>query len=371
MKFKIYFCKSYLLLLFIFLDFSLLFAQNSANKYFKDFKPKSYVCYKITSHLQIDGNLDKEDWEKAAWTDYFVDIEGNKKPLPRFKTRAKMLWDDKYLYIAAELEEPDIRATLRQRDTVIFYDNDFEVFIDPDGDTHQYYEFEMNAFNTVWDLLLFKPYRDGGSGINNWDIKGLKSGVKINGTINQPGDKDKNWTVEIAFPWESLKECTNKNAPPKSGEQWRINFSRVEWLTEVIDGNYKKVINPKTGKPYPEDNWVWSPQGVINMHCPEMWAFIQFSDKSVGSGEDKFVYNSEENAKWALRLVYYEQNKYFDKNGKYTSDIKKLGLDLLKIDGYIWPPVIQITENRYEAFIKKIRSKEKWHISEDGRTWKK
>lgn len=31
-------------------------------------------------------------------------------------------------------------------------DNDFEVFLDPDGDNHNYYEIEINAHNTVWDL---------------------------------------------------------------------------------------------------------------------------------------------------------------------------------------------------------------------------
>ena len=129
--------------------------------------------------------------KNASWTDLFTDIIGDKGPVPRFKTKVKMLWDDKNLYIAAELEEPDIMATLRQRDTIIFYDNDFEVFIDPDGNTQQYYEFEMNAFNTVWELLLIRTYRDDGPAVNGWDIKGLKTGVNIDGTINKPGEKDK------------------------------------------------------------------------------------------------------------------------------------------------------------------------------------
>jgi len=77
-----------------------------------------------------------------------------------------MLWDDTYFYVAAQLEEPDVWATLTQRDTVIFYDNDFEVFIDPDGDTHNYYELEVNAFGTLWDLMLLTPYRDGGPAID-------------------------------------------------------------------------------------------------------------------------------------------------------------------------------------------------------------
>ena len=92
--------------------------------------------------------------------------EGDLKPLPRFTTRAKMLWDETYFYICGDIQEPQVWATLTNRDAIIFYDNDFEVFIDPDMDSHEYYELELNALNTVWDLLLLKPYRDGGPAVS-------------------------------------------------------------------------------------------------------------------------------------------------------------------------------------------------------------
>ena len=63
---------------------------------------KQYECQRATSTLKIDGRLDDAAWKKAAWTDAFVDIANDKKP--RFRTRVKMLWDDEYLYIGAELE---------------------------------------------------------------------------------------------------------------------------------------------------------------------------------------------------------------------------------------------------------------------------
>ena len=112
--------------------------------------------------IQIDGRLDEDAWKTAPWTDPFVDIEGDVRPRPRFQTRAKMLWDDTYFYVAALLEEPHVWGTLTKHDSVIFHDNDFEIFIDPDGDNHEYYEIEINALNTEWDLFLKKPYRDGG-----------------------------------------------------------------------------------------------------------------------------------------------------------------------------------------------------------------
>ena len=239
--------------------------------------PQGYVCYHAPGPVKIDGQLDEAAWQAAPWTEYFVDIEGDAKPKPRFRTRAKMLWDDEYFYVAAELEEPHVWATLTQHDTVIFNDNDFEVFIDPDGDSHEYYEFEMNALNTGWDLRLKKPYKDGGPALNEWEIPGLKTAVHVNGTLNNSADTDVGWTLEIAFPWKALAEFAGRKTPPAEGDQWRVNFSRVEWLTDIVDGKYRKRPGKK------EDNWVWSPQGIIDLHRPEKWGYVQFTRKPTGS----------------------------------------------------------------------------------------
>ena len=233
--------------------------------------PKAYECRKTPRPIQVDGRLNDAAWRLAPWTDNFVDIEGALKPAPRFRTRAKMLWDHEYFYVAAEMKEPDLWATLTQHDAVIFHDNDFEVFIDPNGDTLEYYEFEINALNTGWDLFLDKPYRFGGKARNSWEISGLRTAVHMDGTLNRPGDRDRGWSVEIAFPWKALAEYAHKAAPPQDGDEWRVNFSRVQWQLEVVNGKYRKVANTK------EDNWVWSPQGVVNMHIPERWGRVRFT----------------------------------------------------------------------------------------------
>ena len=239
---------------------------------------RNYICYRAGDPLEIDGHLDEAAWLAFDWSEDFVDIEGDIRPAPRWRTRVKMLWDDTYLYIGAELEEPHVWGTITQRDAVIFKDNDFEVFIDPDGDTYNYYELEINALGTVWDLFLPKPYRDGGKAVDAWDIEGLQAAVHIQGTINDPSDRDDLWTVELAFPWSALTEHAPGKRAPRGGERWRINFSRVQWRLEVIDGAYRKLTDPSTGEPLAEDNWVWSPQGAVNMHMPEMWGIVEFSD---------------------------------------------------------------------------------------------
>ena len=334
-----------------------------------EFSPKHYICYRTNSPLKIDGKLDEPVWQDAVWSDQFVDIEGDLKPKPTFKTQIKILWDDTYIYYAVKLEEPHVWATLKKRDSIIFYDNDFEIFIDPDGDTHRYYELEVNAFETAWDLFLDKPYRDNCVPIYYWDIRGLGIGVSVDGTINQPDDIDKGWTLEIAIPWDVIKESAPAGKAPKSGDQWRMNFSRVEWQVEVKNGKYLKKINPETGRHYPENNWVWSPQGIINMHYPELWGFVQFSSKVAGKGTDEFKSNPDEDVKWALRQIYYKQRNYYAKHGKFTTNISKLNIEELKTDKYNWPPKIEITDNLFEVQLKSSNKKRTFHISQDGRVW--
>lgn len=233
--------------------------------------PKSYTCPFARIAPVLDGKLTDPAWEAAPWTDDFVDILGDQAPVPRFRTRAKFLWDENYLYVAAELEEPHVWATLTEHDSVIFQDNDFEVFIDPDGDNHLYAELEINALNTTWDLLLVKPYRNHGPAIHNWEMHGLRTATHVRGTLNDASDTDQGWTVEMAIPWSSFEEITRVACPPEPGDVWRLNMSRVEWITDIVDGQYVK----RPG--LPEDNWVWSPQGVVDMHQPEQWGLLQFA----------------------------------------------------------------------------------------------
>jgi len=280
--------------------------------------PRGYVAHRAATPLVIDGRLAEPAWQAASWWEEHADIEGFHKVPPRFRTRGKMLWDDTYFYLAASLEEPHVWATLTEHDAVIFHDNDFEVFIDPDGDNHQYYEIEINALNTVWDLRLVKPYRNGGPALNEWEIPGLRHAVHIDGTLNQPGDTDRGWSIELAFPWESLKAFAGCACPPKDGHQWRINFSRVEWVIDIIDGKYRKIAGR------PEDNWIWSPQGFVDMHRPETWGFVQFSDVESGKGSVTFVPDPDQAGRMYLMEVYFAQAAFRARNQRWASSIDEL-----------------------------------------------
>ena len=316
------------------------------------FAPRRYVAYRSPSPLNVDGRLDEPGWSATSWSDPFIDIESDSRPAPRFRTRAKMLWDDEYFYVGAEMEEPDVWGTLTARDSVLFQDNDFEIFIDPDGDTHAYYELEVNALGTAWDLMLIKPYRDGGPAIHAWDIAGLQVGVDVRGTINRPGDRDEGWTVEIAMPWNMLREAAPDRKGPRPGDRWRVNFSRVEWQVDVMGGRYTKRLKPGTNDPLPEANWVWSAQGAINMHMPERWGYVQFSGVPAGKGTEAFVEDPDERVKWALRRLYYRQRRFREANGNYATAVDALNPADIRLEGTEFSPIMHATPSLYEITTK-------------------
>jgi len=314
--------------------------------------PRNYVVYNTTGKIDIDGKTNEADWEHAQWSEYHKDIEGDSKPEPLYQTREKMLWDKNNLYILAELKEPHIWAYYDKRDMVVFHENDIEVFIDPDRDTHNYYEFEVNARNILFDLFMNKPYRNGGHANIPWNAKGFKSAVQIDGTLNNPTDIDRKWTVEMAIPFSSL---TTDGAfiQPENGNVWKINFSRVNWQTDIIDGKYVRKINPETNKKYPEYNWVWSPQGIINMHFPERWSMIQFSSNKVGNKKEIFQLPLEEIYAKYLWLTYYKQRSFLSRNGKYTSILSDIDLkDKWNNENLSFELTLEATKKTYTIYLK-------------------
>ncbi|MCB9275785.1 MAG: carbohydrate-binding family 9-like protein [Lewinellaceae bacterium] len=337
------------------------------------YAPRQYVCYQAAGPIAIDGLADEASWQAAPWSEDFVDIEGELKPAPTYRTRAKMLWDETYLYFAATIEEPHLWATLTERDAVMYMNDDFEIFIDPDGDGQLYYEFEMNANNAIWDLLLTQPYRVDTirpKYINNWDIKGIKTAVHLVGTLNDPSDEDQSWNVEVAMPWSALKEMAPSSRRPLPGEQWRVNFSRVDWHLDVRDGAYHKKTDPTTGQEqrWPEENWVWSPSGRVDMHQTETWGFVQFSDIHAGAGTEAFEEKPEERVKWALWQLYLQQLRHRERYGAYTADTARLTLPPVAIEGYAFQPQLATTPSMFEI-IAKGPDAGYWHINQEGRLW--
>jgi len=335
-------------------------------------QPHSYIIYQSADVLTMDGHPHEASWQNVTWSQYFIDIEGNTKPKPPVNTRFKMLWDKHNLYVFAELEEPHIWGTLKTRDEIVYNDNDFEIFIDPDGDTHQYFEIEVNVLNTIFDLYMDKPYRNRGIADIKWDAAGLQSGIAIEGTLNNPDETDKKWMVEMAIPFTSLRK--DKSTPvPENNTVWRMNFSRVQWDSEIVNNQYQRKRDANN-KLLPENNYVWTEQGVINMHFPERWGYVVFSKQPAGSTSTSAIYAIpfSENAKQYLWLVYYKQKDFFAEHKRYASGLTQLGFpsDVVQIENQSCKISMEASEKEFSATILCKKRKEQWKITYEGQVTK-
>lgn len=309
--------------------------------------PRIYIAKKTTGTITIDGKADEAQWNKADWTVDFSDItDGENKPAA-YTTRGKLLWDDNYVYLYVAFEEPHVWATLKEHDSSVFQDNALEVFIDPDDDTHNYVEFQINAFTTVWDLIMNLPYRNGGRSLSDWDIKGLQKAVHVNGTLNDPTDEDRGWGVELAFPIKSI--LGGRRAAIKPGDYWRMNFSRVQRETEVQDGQYQRKSDGN-GRPLAPEYWVWSPVGAVNLHFPERMGYVLFAEDD-GNPVPPTIDHEEEGMRLELWKYYYVQQAYQGEHGAYAADLRALR-DAYPKDQLAVTDAIQLFATPYQFLLR-------------------
>lgn len=265
-----------------------------------------YVCRRTPGAIAVTGRLEDPAWALAERSPRFVDMVTGSPGL--FDTRAAALWDDESLYVGFWVEEPQVKAELTERDSLIFLENDVELFI---AGEDCYYEFEINALGTVYevffiwqdaygkgsrfdvaefDLLEQKALsfagdydRTGASfwkgthprgarwAFRDWDFPGLRSAVHVEWEHPEQAEIHKGWRVELALPWSGFRQLAGaRSLPPKDGDVWQMFFGRFE----------KLVLSGQEVQPHPA--WVWTPHGVYDTHQPECWTKVRFVEELVG-----------------------------------------------------------------------------------------
>ena len=129
---------------------------------------------------------------------------------------------------------------------------------------------------------------------------------------------------------------------------------------EILENQYVK-----TG--LPEFNWVWSPQGLINMHYPELWGLVQFTEKKNSDESVEFDFPVLDQMKWALRQIYYRERTYFGSYNRFTESLKELELMETPTEKIPWPPTLSLTPSGWEAYIES--GGQKIFIRKDGKVW--
>ncbi|MDI9635643.1 carbohydrate-binding family 9-like protein [Kamptonema cortianum] len=236
--------------------------------------PPGYICPKTPIRPSLQALAHDPAWNIAPWINEFVDIRGEKYGNAPQLVSARMMWDDDYLYLSAGMQETHLYATQEIHDSDVFLDNAFELFLDPDGDGHHYFEWEVNVLGTTLDLVMDRPYICGGTRDDSWEIPGKVLHVLAEGSVNDASSEGTGWSFAAAFPWRAFGNPSGTGEPPRIGDQWRFNLMKVAWPIEVEAGVYRKKESESTRY------WVLAPTGVEDIHRPHFWGYIQFEESA-------------------------------------------------------------------------------------------
>ena len=339
-----------------------------------DLYPSHYVVQRSPVPFDIDGDIYKDVWQTVPWSAAFGDIQGSDAPADALRpalTQFKALYDDEYLYICALLHPaPGLptQAHFTERNSPIFQkDSDFEVFVDCStaaGSNHHYKELEVNAINTVWNLMLDKPYADNGhehsarvarpGDPDYYEVYRQRTATRVwRGTVNDDAEQGALWSVEMALAVSDLQAFTtastassNNHSSLCGGRLWRVNFSRVERQGLI--------------------NWTWQPQmrwdpanrrfaGFVNMHDPDAWGYLQLSGCECGDGGEDDSSSSiaagmVRDPLWPAKLtamtVYYALHYHKEQTGVYTDSLDDLIVPRDIVDPFV--VVIELVDDEEE-----------------------
>ncbi len=264
--------------------------------------PKRAIVPHTVAPPIIDGKLDDAVWQNAATVHLQWRFNPANAPAligltPTVRTTARLLWDNQFLYVGFECEDPDIWSVYTQRDAYVWEGEAVEVYLDPPGRGQNYKEIDLNPLGALIDLNTPEA-KDGNPGDveenARWNANGLRWATFVNGTVNDRTDRDTGWTAELAIP---LKEVLPEGEQVYVGDTWRAQFYRIE--------------RPKDSTDATAEFQAWSPTDTF--HRPGRFGTITFADsprrvnfasyRPGSSGSPTFTVNA---GTWQIRDGFYE-----------------------------------------------------------------
>lgn len=217
----------------------------------------TYRCRKTRRAPALDGRIDRTVWDQAEPASLVLTHTG--KP-PKQATEVRMLYDDRFLYVAFHCIDSDVWAALPHHDDPICREEVVEIFIDPTRGQRSYIEIEVSPHNVVYDLYVLNDARSPKVRVlAEWDCLDLRTAVHIEREMTPKGRRSKYWNCEMAIPFHQMHDAPN--LPPKPGDQWRLNLYRIDRA------------------PRRDEYSAFSPTGVLNFHRPDKFGEVVFLDK--------------------------------------------------------------------------------------------
>jgi hypothetical protein len=175
---------------------------------------RKLLCARAPAEVAIDGKL--EEWEAADT----MRLDDPVESLDPDQVKIYTLWDEKYLYIAYQVDDRYLVGHQTERDHRALYKDDMiEVLLDPRKDATDLW-LEDDIVYHINVLGQVKDDRGNPEGISDatWQSEALFA-VIYDGTLNDSTDLDRGFCVELAVPWDEI------GMVPSAGMSLGINFA--------------------------------------------------------------------------------------------------------------------------------------------------
>ena len=253
----------------------------------------TYTCLRLPGIEGSPPGISTDVWDAAQWSAPFAGITGDAAAV---RTQIAMLWDTTNLYVSYRVKGPHRPPVMDQpRDHVYIADDAVEFFIEGDG---YYYEIgrnlddvgyevrwvwmehlveeqdldELESWLTLGDYIYYrkrKGERVGRMGDMDYVLPGLVTTIE---DLTMSDGLVDGWTATFTFPWESLARSLNGPWPPSDGDTIRMAGYRIHQLLHPAE--------------QASESHVWSVMGNRDIHNPERWTVVTFSDTPIPTPRD-------------------------------------------------------------------------------------
>lgn len=181
------------------------------------FVPQIYHCCRTAKPVSPYVFTDDAAWNaaKSLWTFYRLPENNVEWTQPRFaaleQTRVKMLWDDNFIYLTAELDSNELYV---QMDTPTWESDVLELFLQPSANSNVYYEFHATCDGRTWSARFADTMGQG--------REVFESGLQCKVESSPSGS----WRMNMRLSLKLLNIRTLQ-----SGDEWRFNLARQNYGT--------------------------------------------------------------------------------------------------------------------------------------------
>jgi hypothetical protein len=298
----------FLLLLAFFLSITPFFSQER----------KTLQATRISNPPKIDGILDDVVWKSLpVYGDFKMYQPGNEGEIsPAYKTEVQMAYDDKAVYVAAYMYDPDsagILSQFSQRDEVFVQADNFVIALNTYNDGINETRFYVTSAGTIGDALSTQNGFDFGYNV----VFDCKISKDANG-----------WYAEYKIPYNALR------FPEVEVQDWSVNFYRK--LLNQNQTHTWNLIDNSVGR---ESQYSGTVTGVRDINPPVRLTFFPFAQGVVTS------FDGETNSNFSAGMdIKYGLSDSFTLDATLIPDFGQASFDAVRLN--LGPFEQTFSENR-------------------------